>query len=272
MNWLQSILYGFIVSFCEFIPISTLAQEQLLQSLFGLHGNDYIRSLIIHLFTLAAFLTAWRAPLEMFNHNIQLSRRRRGNYGRATKELADAKFIRGAAIPMLLTMILVFYFTKRSDTLPTILLLLLGGIILYLPQRMLQGNKSARAMSVMDAWVIGIVSAFGVIPGFSRIGMTISVAQMRGADRRHALNWGYMLSIPALLLLIGGDLVNLIFNSQFLAVSSGFGGYLLICISSFAGAYTSVYFMRNIILNHGLNGFAYYSWGAALFAFILYLL
>ena len=272
MNWIQCVLYGLTIGFSEFIPVSSSAQAQILQTLFGSQNNDFLRNILIHISSLIAFVVAWKGSIEVFSHNVMLSRRRRGGYGRENKEVSDLRLIRAATIPMLLTMILCFYFSEKSVSTSMILLLLLGGIILYLPERMMQGNKTARAMSNLDAWTIGAATALSVIPGFSRIGMTISIAQMRGADKRNALNWAYMLSIPALLLLIGGDLVNLIFNAQSMTLSTGFGGYLLMMVSAFAGTYASVYFMRNIIINRGMIGFAYYSWGAALFGFILYLL
>lgn len=272
MNWIQCILYGLTIGFSEFIPVSSFAQSKLLQTLFGNQGNDFIRDLLVHISSLVAFVIAWKGSIELFNRNITLSRRRRGNYGRENRELVDLRFIRAATFPMLLVMILGFYFTGGFGSTSMMLLLLIGGIILYLPERMMQGNKTARAMSAFDAWMIGAATALGVIPGFSRIGMTMSIAQMRGADKRHALNWAYMLSLPALLLLIGKDLAGIIFSFQIMTVSSSFSGYLLLIFSAFTGTYASVYFMRNIILNRGMIGFAYYSWGAALFGFILYLL
>lgn len=272
MNWIQCILYGLTIGFSEFIPVSSSAQGQILQMLFGAQSNDYVRDLLIHISSLIAFVVAWKGSIELFNHNVALSRRRRGSYGRNNREVSDLRFIRAATIPMLLVMILGLYFCGNSGSASMIILLLIGGVILYLPERMMQGNKSARAMSDLDAWTIGAATALCVIPGFSRIGMTMSIAQMRGADKRHAFNWAYMLSVPALLLFIGSDLVGIIFNSQIMTLSTGFGGYLLLMVSSFAGTYASVYFMKNIILNRGTIGFAYYSWGAALFGFILYLL
>lgn len=273
MNWFESIIYGFIMSFSEFIPISSHAQGHMLQQIFGTDSHDYLRDLLVHLFALAAFFVAWKKPTELFQFNIRAFpnyRNRRGSRG--VKQNRDSRFVRAAIIPMLLVMILSFYFWGSPGTISIVILLIINGIIMYLPERMLHGNKNAAAMSSMDAWLIGSVSAISVIPGFSRMGLGIAIAQMRGADRKHALNWVYLLSIPALLLLVGSDLINLTFGSQLLVLSANFWGYLLLSISAFAGSFLSVYFMRNIVLHHGLCAFSYYSWGAALFMFILYLL
>lgn len=272
MNWFESIVYGFVMGFSEFIPISSRAQGLILQQLFGTGDNDFVRDLIVHLFALSAFFVAWKSPLEAFRFNTQPLHSPRKRHGVGLRQNRDSRFVRAAIIPMLLAMILSLYFWGTLSTGPVVVLLLINGIILYLPERMLHGNKNASGMSTMDAWLIGAVSAISVIPGFSRMGLGISIAQMRGADRKHALNWAYLLSVPAVLVLIVSDFVNMTFGAQLLVLSTNFWGYLLLSISAFAGSYLSVYFMRNVVLHHGLCAFSYYSWGAALFMFILYLL
>lgn len=272
MNWLQSIIYGFVSGFSEFIPVSASAQKQILQVLFDASSNDAVRDLLIHIFSLAAFLIAWRNPLEVLRQNAFISHRRPGGYRHQSRENSDSRFVRACTIPLLLAMILCCYFTGRASLTTTAFVLFLNGIILYLPERMLRGNKTARAMSAMDALFVGAAGALSVIPGFSRIGLSLSVSQMLGADRKHGMNWAYMLSVPALLLMVGADLATLVFGGQGLMLSTGFFGYLLIAVFSFTGSYLSIYLMKNMILHHGLSSFAYYSWGSALFAFILYLL
>lgn len=271
MNWFQCILYGFVLGISEFIPVSSGAQGTVLQLLFGTGKNDAIRELIVHIFSLLGFLIAWRNPLSQLINNRYISSRS-GNRNRHIRENHDSRFVRSAMLPMLLIMILSFYFWGSIAVIPMVIVLILNGILLYLPERMLQGNKSSRSMSALDAWLVGIAGGLGATLGFSRVGLCISSAQMRGADRKNALNWAYMLSIPAMLLFIATDLVMLVFGSQTHAYSTGFGGYLLMAISSFVGSYLSVYLLRNAVLNRSLSAFAYYSWGTALFLFILYLL
>lgn len=271
MNWLQSILYGLVCGFSEFIPVSASAQGQILQQLFGTTGNDAVRDLLIHIFSLAAFMIAWRNPLETIRQATYQPVRRTG-HGRTIRVNPDSRFVRACVLPMLLVMVLCFYFKGKDSLTSTAVALLINGIILYVPERILRGNKSAKGMSTMDAWIVGAASALCVIPGFSRVGMGLSAAQILGADKKHGMNWAYMLCVPALLLMIGADLVAIVFGGQSLLLTTGFWGYTLIGIFSFVGSYLSVYLMKNIILHRASTVFAYYAWGSALFAFILYLL
>jgi hypothetical protein len=45
----------------------------------------------------------------------------------------------------------------------------------------------------------------------------------------------------------------------------------LASLTAFVGSYLGITFIRFLAVKVGFSGFAYYSWGAALFAFILYL-
>ena len=47
--------------------------------------------------------------------------------------------------------------------------------------------------------------------------------------------------------------------------------YLFSAVVAGISAYFAILLMRFLAVNTGFAGFAYYSWGAALFAFILYL-
>lgn len=268
MSWLQAILYGLIMGISEFIPVSSAAQSRILQLLFGATANDPLRDLIVHISALCAFFVVWRSPLDAL---LSAPGKPRGR-GRHSVGNAQSQFIKAAMLPMLIVMLISIYLSPKVDSVLTAVFLVVNGIILYLPERMLQGNKTARSMAAFDAWIIGGAGALCVIPGFSRIGMCISAAQMRGADRKNALNWAYILSIPAMLLFIGADIAGLIFGNGSIQLSTGLLGYLLLAVFSFAGCCLSVYFVRNFIIHRGLSIYAYYSWGSALYVFILYLL
>jgi len=213
----------------------------------------------------------WRNPLDTIRRDSCMVQRGTRIHRQIYRGNADTGFIRIAAIPMLIYMIVLMAVYKGNQNW-TMLILLVNGIILYLPERMLQGNKTARSMSPLDGLLIGLGSALSVIPGISRVGLGMSIGIMRGADRKHTLNWAYLLSVPALLLLAGSDLCNLIFASNSITFCADFLGYLMLSIFSFIGAYLSVFLMRNLIIHRGLHAFSYYSWGAAMFSFILFLL
>jgi len=176
-------------------------------------------------------------------------------------------------LPMMIGLIVVSYVYKGSLNLLTCsLFLLINGIILYIPCRMLQGNKDASSMSALDAWLIGLSGALSVISGISRIGCFTSVSTVRGADRRKALNWALILSVPALVTLSCLDVFSLFYYHDQVSFWGNIFGYLLSIVGAFIGGYLSVIAVRFVTKRANYTGFAYYSWGLSLFMFVMYLL
>jgi undecaprenyl pyrophosphate phosphatase UppP len=170
-------------------------------------------------------------------------------------------------------MILISYVYKGDlNLLSAAAFLLINGIVLFIPSRMLQGNKDARSMSALDSLLLGLCGALSALPGLSRIALQTSAVRLRGADSSHALNWALLLSIPALAVTAALSLFSLFTGLGAIQFYCGFFTYLLIFFSTYLGSYLAIFFMRILASKNSLSLFAYYSWGAALFVFIMYLI
>ena len=263
MNWLQSIIYGFVSGLTEFIPVSSRAHQAIMLKLFGQTGSNPILDVLIH----SAVLIAVYFSLKNVHNPFSVSRSARS----ATVPL-DRRFVRSAAIPMLIGILLLTYLMRANQSLLLVsLFALCNGIVLFIPGRMLRGNKDARSMSALDGLLAGVAAALSAFPGISRVGAVASCVCARGAHRHHALNWAISLSVPALCVWLLIDIFHLFTAFQpvnFLMVVC----YLLAAFSAYAGTYLGIRFVRMITVRVNFSAFAYYSWGAALFAFILYLI
>lgn len=270
MNWLESIIYGLVSGFSEFLPISSPAHQAILLRLFGVDQRDPVQDFLIHLaILLASILCCW-STLGQIRKDRSTGSRRRGRH--TQRSSLDFRVVKTAAVPLLVGLLmrsLVEGF--ESDLILLMILFLVNGIILYLPERMLQGNKNARSMSALDSILIGIGGVLSVFPGISLVGSTASVAIVRGADKQHALKWALLLNIFALFIFTVFDVFGFVFQGIGAASASYILHYLLSAAGSFLGAYLGIMFMRYLTVKAGFSGFAYYSWGAALFSFILYL-
>ena len=150
-------------------------------------------------------------------------------------------------------------------------MLLINGIILFLPERMMRGDKDGSSMTLFDSYIIGLAAALSMFSGISSIAMILSVSLLRGADLKRAWNWALMLSgfilatnvIMNFISILGGG-ANLPFFSNLLL-------YILTALGVFLAARVGLAVMKRIILDNRISIFAYYSWGAALFSFLLYL-
>lgn len=268
MNWLQSIIYGIISGLTEFLPLSSYGHQQIFMHLCGQESRDPALDMFVHI---AQFIAIWsfcRPSLEQISRDRRVSRR---TATRNTKLLLDHNVVKRAALPLL-----IFYFALRyifsgfNGTLAVCIGLLVNGIILFLPTRMLAGNRDARTMTPIDNILLGISGSVSAIAGLSRIGCTVSFASVRGIDRKNALQWALLLSMHALGACIVVDLISLFAGS---GVSSWMYliNYFLAGIASYFCARTSIHLVRFLIMKDNQSTFSFYCWGASLFAFVLYL-
>ena len=135
---------------------------------------------------------------------------------------------------------------------------------------MLSGNMDSRAVPVSDSILLGLSGAVSAIPGLSRIGCTVSYASMRGYDRKNALQWALLLSIRALIACIIIDIFNL-FAGVGISSWGNLFNYILAGIGAYLCGIVGINSVRFLVSKRDLTIFSFYTWGAALFAFILYL-
>ena len=268
MSWFESIIFGLFSGITEFLPVSSAAHQQIMMQLFGVDVQDPVRNLFIHVAMLIAVITTNRSFLDL----IKQSSTSRYRHSHSTHQNAHAYYdwqlVRKSAIPMIVCFILIRTVWKFENLFAVALLLLINGMIVFLPERMVQGNKDARLMSKFDSLLIGATSALSAFGGISRIGCTYGVSLMRGADKKRAFLWALLLSIWALPVIIFFDIVALFSTSVNFWVN--LLPYILSGITAYLGSRAGISVMRHFIQSN-YSGFAYYCWGASLFSFIVYL-
>lgn len=274
LSWIEAILYGLVSGITEYVPVSSQAHQLILNNFFGITEGNPLFNLFAHLGMLTGLLwTSGGFIVRLYNefrHSKTFRRRRKREVN--LQAVFDINFVKTAMIPMLLAFVIYSKTMQWENKLPLVaVFLLLNGVILLIPMYLSRGNKDSRNMSGFDAVLFGVSSALSVLPGVSRIGSGCSVAIMRGADPQHAYKWSLILSIPVLAVLIGFDMFS-IFSIGF----DGFGFALLVkgivcSMFSHIASSLTILLMKSVTLRSGISGFSYYCWGAALFAFIVYL-
>lgn len=268
MDWLESIIYGLISGLTEFMPISSSSHQTVFRFLVGVDNVSPLQQLLIHIASLVAIFTAYRPAQDLLQNRGTANRRRKRNHNITT---LDMRVIKTSFIAYLTIYILLSGMLSISNDLVIIsVFLIVNGIILFTPERMLQGNKDAKSMSSIDSALIGAFAALCAFPGISRIGCSSSVAVARGADRQQALKWSLLLSILALIVLCLLDLYQIFFYTSTITFYN-FVCWLLSAGSAYLSSYLGIKFIQFLAIKTNFSGFAYYSWGAALFTFILYL-
>lgn len=274
LSWLETIIYGLVSGLTEILPISSQAHQMILLNMLGITESNHLFNFFVRLGILVALLMSYGQGLHRCyrEHKLYNSVRRRHKKPVNLQSALDFRFLEVAFIPMVVGF---FLYSKTNSwaTKPPVVsaLLILNSVLLFIPAYLPKGNKDSRNMSILDSLLFGMGGVFSILPGVSRIGACYSFASARGTDSQQAIRWSLMMSIPVLLILCGFDLFALV------TVGVGGEGFSFILkaiisgVAAFFSAMIAMKFVKNIAVQSGLYGFAYYSLGAALFAFIIYL-
>ena len=275
ITMIQSILYGLVCGFAEFLPVSSQAHRNILNCLFGVDQEEPLMVMFLHIGALLALIISSMSLLQRFQREMEIKRLARRRSRRQPDELAllDMSIVKTACTVLLIGFVFYFEAAALHGNLPMVaIFLVVNGLILHVPLYLPKGNKDARTMSRLDAVLLGLGSALAMLPGVSRVGVSTSVGISRGATPQNAYKWALLISIPALVVHIVLDLVGV--------VSAGLGqldfSFILQCImcgcAAYIGAIGAISLMKMIVYRSGIENFSYYCWGAALFTFILYMI
>ena len=272
-EFFYKIVFALIAGVSEFLPVSAPAHQLLYQYITNRQAEPLLL-LVVHIGCLAACLVCCGKRIRRLRNEKKLAvkiRRRRGRQPDPAA-LMDAALLRTAAIPMILGYLCYRAAAGWMKSLAWLALsLAVGGILLFIPQFFGRCNKDGRSLSRMDGLLTGMGGMLGVLPGMSRVGCAYSMGLCRGAEHSYTMEMVLMLSIPALSVMI-------IFDIYAVAVV-GAGitalallGYLSAALLSFAGGYLTIALIRYFAGKVDVSGFAYYSWGLALFTLLIYLI
>ena len=267
MSLLNALILGLIQGVAEFLPISSSGHLSIAQNLLGLKvegTKDVFFDVLLHLGTLAAvFVAYWKDIREMILEFFRtISDFRRGGMPRS---IPPARRLILLIIVGTLPLFLVLPVQELVEGLydNTYFVggaLLVTGALLFVCDRVRRGRKNEKTATVLDAALVGVGQAIATCPGISRSGTTICVGCFRGLERRFAVRFAFLLSIPAVL---GANLLQI----KDVAEAGGIDVKLLpVYIAGVAAAavsgYLSICLVRMVANKGKFGAFAYYCWAA----------
>ncbi len=274
INWLEGILYGLFAGLADILPVSAKAHQMLLMKLFGERVESPLLRLLIHIATLAALYYCCQNHILRINRARKLAKipKRRRKRPLDLPALMDMGLLRVMLVPLIFGFI---FYNKLSGLVSGLsilaITLLINGLILFIPQFLPSSNKDSQLMSAFDAALMGLGATASLIPGISCVGTVCSIAIVRGADKRFALNITLLLDMLVMIGLIVMDILAIISGGIGIVSFSLVCKFLLAAVAAFGGTWLGVLLMRKLAASAGFGVFALYNWGAALFSFILFL-
>jgi undecaprenyl-diphosphatase len=274
LSFLETLILGLISGFAEVLPVSAQAHRIVILKVLGMNGDSAVLRLMIHMVTVLALYFFCKGHIVRMMRARRLVRIPKNRRKRPldTEALMDFNFLKTALIPVILG---TFLYSRlnfgKAQLLWAAGFLVLNGIILYVPQYLPGSNKQSGALSRVDSLYFGLGGFLGMFPGISAVGTAVSIGSVRGMDLSKAFSFALLLNIPVNLCLAALDLFTL--------VSGGAGSlaFRALVFSLFAGAAAcisvvlAIHMMKKIAAALGYGIFSFYSWGAALLTFLLYL-
>lgn len=266
MNIAEAILLGIIQGLAEFLPISSSGHLVLFQHLFGLTNTEEGRyiffDVLLHLGTLAAVFIAFRSTVaKLIKHFFTLLKKLfTGRFSYKTLNAYEKMviYLIIATLPLCLVLFIKDWVEGLFTPLYAGIGLLVTAVLLFSADRVVTGKrarKKQKDMNAADAVVVGLFQLAAIVPGLSRSGSTISAGLFRGLSRSKALEFAFVLSIPAVL---GANIVQF---KDALKVGVAKELYLPFALGAVAAAvtgYIAIQLLRMFMKKNKFGVFAYY--------------
>lgn len=286
MSILQAIILGIVQGIAEFLPVSSSGHLAIVQNIFHIETDGGLFfDVMLHLGTLVAIFVVYRKDIlrmiiETLNmcgdifYNLKSYIQNQRSYSalRYRKIVKNnyRKFVLLVLVSTIPTGVIGYMgrhlVEKASATLivPGICLIL-TSVLLIVSEMAPDGKKIPRDISYGSGFLIGAAQGCATLPGLSRSGTTIAACMMSGYDRRFAVRYSFIMSIPAIL---GAALVEIkdigseglsggmVLNGLIGAVVAGCVGY--VCIKT----------MLSVVRKKKFKGFAIYCFVVGVIAII----
>lgn len=275
LDWIHSLCYGLIAGLTEIFPVGAQAHRALLLKLYGVGYGMELTDLFVDLGILAGLYISSRSFLLRMARARALARipKRRRRRPLDERSLMDFSLLRTMCLPVLLSLLLYGQASKLNNRLLVItLLLLLNGLLLYIPQFLPGSNRDSRTLSRLEGLLMGLGGSLGVLPGMSAIGGAVSVGSMCGVEKSYGLSMALMMD---LFMRAGLMVYDVLAMSGLKAGMVSFGSLLQGLVTglvAFGGSLLAIRVLRRITAEFGNNLFALYCMGLALFIFVLNLM
>ena len=274
MSLLSSILLGLIQGLAEFLPISSSGHLAIAEHFLGQAGvpatPDFF-DVLLHLGTLVAvFVAYWKDIREMIVELIDGVRDLA--HGTTPTPMPPARrlilLIIVATVPLFAVLPIKDWIEGLSGNIYFVAgALIVTGFLLFTSDRVKKGRKAERSARLLDVFLVGVAQAIATCPGSSRSGTTITAGCFVGFDRKFAVRFSFLMSIPAIL---GANILTLkdAITENTIIVSE-IPVYLVgVAVAAVVG-YACIRLLKMIADKGKFGWFAYYCWAAGLIVLAL---
>ena len=247
-EFLVAIILGLINGLTEFLPVSSTGHLIIAEKILGVSQEKFGLTFdaAVHLGTAVAVLGYfWQEWLQIIKGN-------KGKLGR---------YLLIATVPAAL---IGLKFEKTIETAfrqPWVVAvtLIIGGLIIYLAERIGKKKKKIGEIGGIGGFGIGLSQSLALIPGISRSGITIATGMFFGFTRKSAAEFCFLLSGPIVLGAGGKKFLDVIGSFVGGSLSNtDFEFFLVGILTAALAGWLAIRFLMKYVTGHSLNIFVVY--------------
>lgn len=273
MTFLSSFLLGLVQGIAEFLPISSSGHLAIAQNLLGMSDAGTVPEffdVLLHLGTLVAVFVAYWADikdmvLEFFRGAGDLIHHSTPNPVPPARRLILLIIL--GTLPLFVVLPVKDAVQSLSNSMVFIgAALIVTGVLLFVSDRVKKGRKNERTATWLDVLIVGLGQAIATMPGISRSGMTITTGCFVGFERKFAVRFSFLLSIPAVL---GANILSLADAAKAGINWAEMPVYLVGVVTAAVVGYLCIRLLRFIADRGKFGAFAYYCWAVGVLTLVL---
>lgn len=284
MNILQSLFLGLIQGITEFLPVSSSGHLAILENIFHVETDGgMLFDIMLHIGTLVAVFIVYRKDIwkmivealmmiaDICKNFVTWIQNKRGTQKKRYINVIHNSYRKFVALILVSTVPTGVIGVIGKDLVAacgeTLIIpgicLLITAVLLIIADTIKEGHILPKNMLYRSAIIIGIAQGVATLPGLSRSGTTIAICLLLGLDRKFAVKYSFILSIPAVL----GAAVLEVKDVLAEPISAGqIGVYSLgMIVAAFVG-YICIKTMLILVRNKKFKYFAYYCVAMGLFS------
>lgn len=272
MSLLSSILLGLIQGVAEFLPISSSGHLAIAENLLSMSGASEVPKffdVLLHLGTLlAVFVAYWDdirdMVVEFFGGVRDLAHHTTPVPVPPARRMILLIIV--GTLPLFAVLPIKDLVEGLSDNMYFVGgALIVTGFLLFASDRVKKGRKTEKSATMLDVLLVGVAQAIATCPGISRSGTTITAGCFLGFDRKFAVRYSFLMSIPAIL---GANILS-IKDALETVIWADVPVYLVGVLVSAVVGYACIRLLKMIADKGKFGFFAYYCWAVGVLTIVL---
>lgn len=273
LTLLSSILLGIIQGVTEFLPVSSSGHLAIAEHLLNISNASKVPEffdVLLHLGTLAAVFAAYWEDIrdmivEFFLGASDLIHRTTPVPVPPARRMIVLIIV--GTLPLFAVLPIKDMVSGLGDNMYFVAgALLVTGCLLFASDHVKRGRKTEKSAFLLDALLVGVGQAVATCPGISRSGTTITAGCFVGFERKFAVRYSFLMSIPAIL---GANILSLKDALEAGIILEEVPVYLVGVVVSAVVGYACIRLLKFVADKGRFGFFAYYCWFAGIVTMIL---